>query len=242
MRAFWEDKVYIVTKQLDEDSPVYDVKPEEKKGQSKVLHRNLLLPCDHLPIPESTISPKNSTNEKKRTVQHKGKHHHNSLSNELPEYEDNPGSDNDEIPSFLPVNHPVQPALTIDVPADQPQILTPPPTPVPSSPVHLHAEHTDDQVEPPLTPLPLNASPIDNTTPNVVAPNPSDLEHVEEVSTHPQRMRLPPSLFTYDTFQNSTFQPAAVSYIQTCPIYGQLPQSIPYVPPALPFIPSPPSL
>ena len=133
------------------------------------------------------------------------------------------------------MNHPVQPALTIDVPADQPQILTPPPMPVPSSPVHLHAEHTDDHVEPPLTPLPMNASPINNTTPNVVAPNRSDLEHVKEVPTRPQRMRLPPSLFTYDTFRNPTFRPAAVSYIQTCPIYGQLSQSIPYVPPALPF-------
>ena len=183
LRAFWEDKVYIVTKQLDEDNPVYEVKPEEKKGKSKVLHRNLLLPCDHLPIPESTASPNNSRNEKKRTVQHKGKHHHNFLSNELPEYEDDLDSDNHKIPSFLPVNHPVQPALTINVPADQPQILTPPPTPVPSSPVHLHAEHTDDHVEPPLTPLPINASPIDNTTPNVVAPNPSDPEHVEEVPT-----------------------------------------------------------
>ena len=98
LRAFWEDKVYIVTKQLDEDSPVYEVKPEEKKGKSKVLHRNLLLPCDHLPIPESTVSPKNSRNGKKRTVKHKGKHHYKSLSNELPEYQDDPDSDNDEIP------------------------------------------------------------------------------------------------------------------------------------------------
>ena len=233
MRAFWEDKVYLVTKQLDEDSTMYEVKSEEKKGKSKVLHRNLLLPSDHLPIPESIVSPKNSRNEKKRTVQHKGEHHHNSLSNEFPEYEDDRDSDNDEIPSFLPVNHPVQPALTINVPADQPQILTPPPTAVPSSPVHLHAEHTDDHVEPPLTPLPMNASTIDNTTPNVVAPNPSDLEHVEEVPTRPQRMRLPPFLFTYDTFRNPMFRPAAVSYIQTCLIYGQLPQFIPYVPPAL---------
>ena len=107
LRAFWEDKVYIVTKQLDEDSPVYEVKPEEKKGKSKALHRNPLLPCDHLPIPESTVSPKTGRNEKECTVQHKGKHHHYSLSNELPEYEDDPDSNNDETPSFLPVNHPV---------------------------------------------------------------------------------------------------------------------------------------
>ena len=170
---------------LMKTAPVYEVEPEEKKGKSKVLHRNLLLPCDHFPIPESTVSPKTSRNEKKRTVQHKGKHHCNSLSNELPEYEDDSDSDNDEIPSFLPVNHPVQPALTIDVPTDQPQVLTPPPTPVPSSPVHLHAEHTD-LVETPLTPLPTNASPLDDITPNVVAPDPSDLEHVEEVPTRPQ--------------------------------------------------------
>ena len=107
MRAFKEDKVYIVTKQLDEDSPVYEVKPEEKKGKSMVLHRNPLLLCDHLPFPESTVSPETGRNEKKCTVQHKGKHHHNSLSNELPEYKDDQDSDNDEIPSFLPVNHPV---------------------------------------------------------------------------------------------------------------------------------------
>ena len=86
LRAFSEDKVYIVTKQLDEDSPAYKVKPEEKKGKSKVLHRNLFLPCDHLPIQESTASPKTGKNEKKRTVQHKGKHQCNSLPNELPEY------------------------------------------------------------------------------------------------------------------------------------------------------------
>ena len=88
----------------------------------------------------------------------------------------------------------------------------------------------------------MNASPIDNTTPNVVAPNPSDTENVEQVPTRPQRIRLPPSMFTYDTFRNPTFRPAAVSYIQTCPIFDQLPQSIPYIPPALLFIPSPPRL
>ena len=82
----------------------------------------------------------------------------------------------------------------------------------------------------------MNASPVNNTTSNVVSPGPSDSEHVEEAPICPQRMRLPPSLFTYDTFQNPTFRPAAVSYIQTCPIYGQLPQTIPYVSPALPFI------
>ena len=86
------------------------------------------------------------------------------------------------------MNHPIQPALTINVPADPPQMLTPPPMLVPSSPVHLHAEHTDDHVELPLTPLPMNASPVNNTTSNVVSPGPSDSEHVEEAPIRPQRM------------------------------------------------------
>ncbi|RXN05991.1 Retrovirus-related Pol poly from transposon [Labeo rohita] len=33
-----------------DDAPIYEVKPEQGKGRSRVLHRNLLLPCDHLPL------------------------------------------------------------------------------------------------------------------------------------------------------------------------------------------------
>ena len=250
MRAFWEDEVYIITKQLDEDSPVYEIKPEEMKGKSKVLHRTLLLLCDHLPMPESTVSLKNSKNEKKCKVQHKGKHHRNSLCNELPEYKDDPDSDNNEIPSFLAVNHLVQPALTVDVPANQPQILTPPPTPVPSSPVHQHADYTD-HVETPLTPLLMNASPIDDTTPNVVAPYPSDPEHskkcphIHSDSDYPQLClpMIPFRILRFDLQLCHIFRPA--QFMVNCHHLfrpGQLPLFIPYVPPAPPFISSPPSL
>ena len=30
--------------------PVYEVKPESGNGRSKVLHRNMLLPCSYLPV------------------------------------------------------------------------------------------------------------------------------------------------------------------------------------------------
>ena len=36
--------------QMGEGIPVYEVKPEQGRGRSRVLHRNLLLPCDHLPL------------------------------------------------------------------------------------------------------------------------------------------------------------------------------------------------
>ena len=48
LRSYWEDKVYIVVKQKSPNIPVYEVQPENGKGKPKVIHRNLLLPCDLL--------------------------------------------------------------------------------------------------------------------------------------------------------------------------------------------------
>ena len=49
LRAFWEDEIHVVIARKGEGSPVYDVKSESGQRQSRTLHRNLLLPCDHLP-------------------------------------------------------------------------------------------------------------------------------------------------------------------------------------------------
>lgn len=46
----WEDVVHTVVRQVGEEGPIYEVKPEQGKGRSRVLHRNLLLPCDYLPL------------------------------------------------------------------------------------------------------------------------------------------------------------------------------------------------
>ena len=48
LRSYWEDKVYVVVKQKAPNIPVYEVQPENGKGKSKVIHRNLLLKCDLL--------------------------------------------------------------------------------------------------------------------------------------------------------------------------------------------------
>lgn len=53
LRSFWEDEVYIVTERKHPDSPVYGVRPERGAGRTRVLHRNLLLPCDFLPAEPS---------------------------------------------------------------------------------------------------------------------------------------------------------------------------------------------
>lgn len=51
LRSYWENKIHVVVSRRSSDSPVYEVVPEGG-GKSRVLHRNLLLPCDSLPLDE----------------------------------------------------------------------------------------------------------------------------------------------------------------------------------------------
>ena len=49
-----------------EDSPVCEVKPEAKDGRKRLLHRNLLLPCDFLPLtPQPRVKHIPKTSQKK---------------------------------------------------------------------------------------------------------------------------------------------------------------------------------
>ena len=50
LRSHWEDRVHVVVSRKGDDSPVYEVKPEVGSGGSRILRRNLLLPCNYLPI------------------------------------------------------------------------------------------------------------------------------------------------------------------------------------------------
>ena len=54
LRPYWEQEIYVVT-QKRKDMPVYEVKPETGIGRSRVLHRNMLLPCSYLPA--ETLTP-----------------------------------------------------------------------------------------------------------------------------------------------------------------------------------------
>lgn len=56
----WEDEVYIVLTQPNQDIPVYEVQQENGEGRIRTLHRNLLLPIGSLPprITEEPSAPK----------------------------------------------------------------------------------------------------------------------------------------------------------------------------------------
>ena len=52
LRSYWENDIHVVIRKKDENIPVYTVKAENGKGKERVLHRNLLLSCEHLPLEE----------------------------------------------------------------------------------------------------------------------------------------------------------------------------------------------
>lgn len=57
LRNYWEDTIHTVVRQMGSDLPIYELRPEKGRGRSRVLHRNLLMSCDHLPFetqPEMT--------------------------------------------------------------------------------------------------------------------------------------------------------------------------------------------
>ncbi|XP_060726974.1 uncharacterized protein LOC132846309 isoform X2 [Tachysurus vachellii] len=66
LQNYWENEVHVVLHQVANDVPIYEVKPEQSKGRSRVLHHNLLLPCDYLPL---DITPTPSTQSKQKHQQ-----------------------------------------------------------------------------------------------------------------------------------------------------------------------------
>lgn len=62
LRNHWEDCIYKVIRQVGEDMPIYEVLPEQGKGRtSRVLHRNLLLPCNNLLLTPTKRKKKTTT-------------------------------------------------------------------------------------------------------------------------------------------------------------------------------------
>ena len=68
LKSYWEEEIHIVESHIETDSPVYKVYPESGHGQSRVLHRNMLLPCPELPADFAPCQPKIKNMSQKPTA------------------------------------------------------------------------------------------------------------------------------------------------------------------------------
>ena len=56
----WEEQIHVI-EECTSISSVYQVKPKHGHGKQRILHRNLLLPCDALPLPRQMTVMSNTT-------------------------------------------------------------------------------------------------------------------------------------------------------------------------------------
>ena len=177
LRNHWEDAVHTVVRQVSENIPVYELRPEKEKGRSRILHRNLLLPCDHLPL-ETPVQPR----AKKRTVE---------------TTEGVEQSEEEEDDEYYPV--PFQPcrpqtlnAERTDKPAEQIQLEeNASPESETEHGVINQPEHLPDQEDSYVEHLPVEEA----------VPSPVPSEHnrtIEQRSQRPRRQHRRPKVFTYD--------------------------------------------
>ncbi len=64
LRSYWEEEVHVVTERKHTDSPVYTVLPKRGTEKTRVLHRNLLLPCEFLPLDGDHLEDKKAKRRK----------------------------------------------------------------------------------------------------------------------------------------------------------------------------------
>ena len=55
LRSYWEKDIHVVVRRKSTGIPVYEVKPEGTGTKRRTLHRNVLLPCDFLPMDSQQI-------------------------------------------------------------------------------------------------------------------------------------------------------------------------------------------
>ncbi|KAJ8015781.1 hypothetical protein DPEC_G00029710 [Dallia pectoralis] len=64
-----EENIHVVIRQVGKDIPVYEVKSEQGGGRSRTLHRNLLLPCDHLPLENQPTILRKQTGRREKAAE-----------------------------------------------------------------------------------------------------------------------------------------------------------------------------
>uniref|UniRef100_A0A3P9MR97 Gypsy retrotransposon integrase-like protein 1 n=1 Tax=Oryzias latipes TaxID=8090 RepID=A0A3P9MR97_ORYLA len=176
LRNYWEDIVHTVVRQINEDVPVYELKPEKGPKKSRILHRNLLLPCDSLPADFPVLS-----HPKRRNVQ---KREDNKASSE---------DDSEDEENYYPA--PLEPGETY---CDQSELTPEVCDPTPENSEHIH--QTGNTL-PVLEEEPERAGGTQHCsdTEDSISSPPALIDCGEERHQRPQRSHRRPKVFTYDT-------------------------------------------
>uniref|UniRef100_A0A3Q2EEI4 Gypsy retrotransposon integrase-like protein 1 n=1 Tax=Cyprinodon variegatus TaxID=28743 RepID=A0A3Q2EEI4_CYPVA len=183
LRNYWEDTIHTVVQQVGKDVPVYELRPENGKGRSRTLHRNHILPCDHLPLESKTNTPGKPKQKAKRREEAREESEDeddedeyyimdsslHSSTQPITSAHESPVTSPDAVESGT-INH------TLGV--DQPE---------------LHNEEQSGNEDIQIQNLP------DTGTETLVVPTDQTLEHETEIrSQRPQRLRRPPKTLRYD--------------------------------------------
>lgn len=91
LRSHWEKDVYTVVEKKNDSIPVYTVVKENGKGVKRTVHRNLLMPCDHLPVELPDETSKKLTRKAKPTPRTRDSSH---ITKQVPDESD---SSEDEL-------------------------------------------------------------------------------------------------------------------------------------------------
>ena len=71
LRSYWEQEIYVIVDRPNDDLPVYDVRKLNGSGKVRRLHRNLLLLCNCLSVPEICPKSKEKHSQRKRKPRRK---------------------------------------------------------------------------------------------------------------------------------------------------------------------------
>ena len=135
LRSFWESDIHVVVRRKGPDSPVYEVKAETNGTKIRVLHRNLLLPCNYLPVEDPLTYPVRTVSRRQLR-----KRQNQSLTNPAASESENCDTSTDDenrpdmIISVIPRNSKTAPPTKIEpevfpIPPEQPRDPEVPPVP-----------------------------------------------------------------------------------------------------------------
>ena len=201
LRSHWEDRIHVVISRKGGDSPVYEVKPEIGPGGARILHRNLLLPCNHLPVDVASKTPHRQYRKETRRET-------NQAPTTLVEESSDDESEHYEL-NFEPER---QPGLQTDRSADSvyADIAGE------SAAVSDRGEGEDGcsaDVEQEHQPPVEETAPLPEASENEEGPsNPGNTsqEDASIAESRPQRDRRPPAVLTHDTLGNPVYQARTV--------------------------------